>query len=63
MTDPEEVPFRFGDLYDGDMLADLSGISVEVSEPVEVGRIYGPDGEVVMILEDRPSVPFGFQAP
>jgi hypothetical protein len=38
-------------------------LEVEVTEPVEVGRLYGPDGEVLLMIMDRGWVPFGFQPP
>ena len=36
-------------------------LTVYVTDPVELGRLYGADGEVVSIIWDRDWVPFGFQ--
>lgn len=28
-----------------------------------VGRLHGPDGAVLLVITERPEVPFGFQSP
>lgn len=48
---------------DDEVVYEVPAITVEVTEPQEVGRLYGPDGETLLILLDRSWVPFGFQPP
>lgn len=38
-------------------------LEVEVTEPRVVAELYGPDGQVILVIMDRGWVPFGFQPP
>lgn len=37
-------------------------LTVEVTDPAVLGYLYGPRGEVLCTLLDRPVVPFGFRS-
>lgn len=41
----------------------LPHLEVDVTEPRVVAELYGPDGEVILVVMDRGWVPFGFQPP
>ena len=47
----------------GDVGYVVPHVEVEITEPVEVARLYGPDGQVILLVMDRGWVPFGFQPP
>jgi hypothetical protein len=36
-------------------------IEVEISEPLVLNELYGPNGGVIAYLVDRRQIPFGFQ--
>ena len=44
-------------------LCEWPTLEVEITEPTEVGRLLGPDGEPLLVMYDRSTVPFGFQVP
>ncbi len=42
---------------------DPPALEVDLVEPVVLGELLGPDGEVMYLLLDRRPIPFGFQCP
>lgn len=53
----------WGDDYEDDYedeQADPPTLDVEIGGPEVLGELYGPDGEVMFTLVDRPVIPFGF---
>lgn len=42
-------------------LPGVDAMQVIVHEPQLLGVLYGPDGEVIRAMYDRPIIPFGFQ--
>lgn len=38
-------------------------LSVDIEDPVPIGELYGPNGDVIATLLDRRPIPFGFQPP
>lgn len=38
-------------------------LTVYETDPEILGVLYGPDGEPLSILTDRPVIPFGYQPP
>lgn len=38
-------------------------LTVDIVDPQVIATLYGPDGEPLRYLLDRPTVPFGFQRP
>jgi hypothetical protein len=47
--------------YDDDY--DVPHLEVEVTSPVELGRLLNADGSVLRVMYDRAYVPVGFQVP
>lgn len=37
--------------------------TVDITDPVVVAHLYGPDGNILLEIMDRGWVPFGFQPP
>lgn len=48
---------------DDEYCYDPPRLEVDVTEPRVVAELYGPDGEVILVVMDRGWVPFGFQPP
>lgn len=45
---------------DGTYPSDAPSLEVEIEGPEILGYLYGPTGDIIATLLDRPQIPFGF---